>query len=882
MMNKFVPKIVALSFAIIAFVLITNAQNVNTKLLLRDSLDFKSNKVGVNSDKNEFNPLPYKGGLLFVSNKKSPKNPLGFNKVYWVAPIQIGNANIATDSLQKKFVFNDDYTAPTSNDNNILTHYTKAKAKKFMNEVEKQFADFNPDQSFAIDDSTSTIVYPKLSRRKINGVQRWELWEATLKNGKTFKAHKINILDSAADYLYPNLVHNATQLFFASNRVGGKGGFDIYTIYKVNGIWQNLPKNVDWINSEANEIYPIAKPDTILYTSDRVGGLGGYDIYRYTAANQISQNLGYPINSSNDEFALNTIGDQNYLSSNRTGSVDILAMQYEPVTITLIGQMVYAKDAQTLPRQKLYIFDKDEKILVDSLITDEKGNYSFIAKPNRNYEASTVNADGINELIAFKTNDQVIPKEAFVLQLTGRSPKQIKDSVYQALVVAEQKIIDSINALGFTSKYIVYYGFDKSVLDKNEKKTLDVLAAKIKNDASIYLIVGAFTDCVGSFKYNYTLSVKRAKYAVQYLISKGVPKSRFTSNGYSKNYTVTPCLVSTKKAALLVNRRAEIVLSKVKATNWANLEKERGKQYYANVYSTRNKNIPTIDKNNQIVKSIIPTIIKKDTVAKIITKPTIKKETEIAKVTSIVGKKVTIAKLELKPIIKKDSVIAKVAVTTKKDSIAKLIVKPVIKKDSIIAKVVVNPNKDTNLVVATIVNEKEQSGPAINKKDTQVKKPIPILVAKAADYKDDYAKEEILKALDSLATLKREQERIIEYMTKRINKKPIDVFVSSDSVTIEIYDNAIHDKDSVSIIYNNRIIVDKQELKVRKPIVFKLKVDKNKQYNELVMVAENLGSEPPNTAVMFVTEKSGRRQQVMLSTDMTHNEVVYFIRIGKE
>jgi hypothetical protein len=163
-----------------------------------------------------------------------------------------------------------------------------------------------------------------------------------------------------------------------------------------------------------------------------------------------------------------------------------------------------------------------------------------------------------------------------------------------------------------------------------------------------------------------------------------------------------------------------------------------------------------------------------------------------------------------------------------------------------------------------------------------VSKPM-IQVASASTYVDDeISKAEILKALDSLATLKREQERIVEYLTKRINKKPIDVFVSSDSVTIEIYDNAIHDKDSVSIIFNNRIVVDKQELKVNKPIKFKLKVDKNKKFNEMIMVAENLGAEPPNTAVMFVTEKNGRRQQIMLSTDMLHNEVVYFIRIGKE
>ena len=158
-----------------------------------------------------------------------------------------------------------------------------------------------------------------------------------------------------------------------------------------------------------------------------------------------------------------------------------------------------------------------------------------------------------------------------------------------------------------------------------------------------------------------------------------------------------------------------------------------------------------------------------------------------------------------------------------------------------------------------------------------------VKVAAPSTYVDEeISKAEILKALDSLATLKKEQERIVEYLTKRINKKPIDVFVSSDSVTVEIYDNAIHDKDSVSIIFNNRIIVDKQELKVNKPIKFKLKVNKDKKFNELIMVAENLGAEPPNTAVMFVTEKNGRRQQIMLSTDMLHNEVVYFIRIGKE
>ena len=856
-MNTYISKILTLSFAVILSNSNIIAQKASNSLLLRDSLDFKQNQVGVNSDNNEFNPIPYKGGLLFVSNKKSATNPLGFNKVYWVPQSLLGKKSNGSDSLKKKFNFNDDFTAPTSNDNNILTRYSRAKAKKSMNTVEQQFADFNPDQAFAIDDTNNIVIYPKLSNKKVNGLNRWELWEATLQKGRTIKDHKIKILDSAADYLYPNLTDNGNKLYFSSNRAGGKGGNDIYFIEKVNGVWQNQPLNVAEINTEANEIYPIAIAGSLRYTSDRVGGIGGYDLFEYLPSKKLNRNLGYPINTVNDDLALSVIGDQYYLTSNRAGSIDIVAMNYAPVNISINGQLIYARDGQLVPNQKLYIFDVDENILVDSVVTDANANYTFNAKPNRNYQASAFNADGIKEVIAFKTNDQVIQKADIALHLEGRSPKIIKDSIYTAMVMAEKAKEDSINNLmGYNSKYIVYYGFDKSVLSSKEKKTLDALAAKLKSNNNAYIIVGAFTDCVGSFKYNYSLSVKRAQYAVQYLIAKGVPKNRFTSNGYSKNYTITPCDPRSKNARQQVNRRAEIVLSEVKSTNWASLEKERGKDYYATVFSTRNNNLPSIKPSTILYQ----TLQVKSVPVKALP----------VKVDSVKVVKVTPVKL---------ATVKQVVDSVKTETVKMPSRKPNTAKGPMLDKKATEEVKEAKEIKEVKVESATTTKAQIQSQAIPAQK---VIVANVSEYNDEMAKEEILKALDSLATLKKEQERIIEYMTKRINKKPIDVFVSSDSVTIEIYDNGIHDNDSVSIIYNNRIVVDKQELKVRKPITFKLKVDKNKKYNELVMVAENLGSEPPNTAVMFVTEKSGRRQQVMLATDMTHNEVVYFIRIGKE
>ncbi|MFM1756770.1 MAG: hypothetical protein RL621_1743, partial [Bacteroidota bacterium] len=59
-----------------------NAQQANY-LLLRDSLDYSSIKNNINSNKQQFNPIPYNNGLIFVSNKTTAFNKIGYNKVYW-------------------------------------------------------------------------------------------------------------------------------------------------------------------------------------------------------------------------------------------------------------------------------------------------------------------------------------------------------------------------------------------------------------------------------------------------------------------------------------------------------------------------------------------------------------------------------------------------------------------------------------------------------------------------------------------------------------------------------------------------------------------------------------------------------------------------------
>ena len=76
----------------------------------------------------------------------------------------------------------------------LKTDYKK-KVRMANNAIENKFAEFVPEESFAIDDTAAYIVYPQLSNRKIAGEYKWELWEANLVDGKLKNAHKIIIKD---------------------------------------------------------------------------------------------------------------------------------------------------------------------------------------------------------------------------------------------------------------------------------------------------------------------------------------------------------------------------------------------------------------------------------------------------------------------------------------------------------------------------------------------------------------------------------------------------------------------------------------------------------------------------------------------------------------
>ena len=118
----------------------------------------------------------------------------------------------------------------------------------------------------------------------------------------------------------------------------------------------------------------------------------------------------------------------------------------------------------------------------------------------------------------------------------------------------------------------------------------------------------------------------------------------------------------------------------------------------------------------------------------------------------------------------------------------------------------------------------------------------------------------------------------IQQTTTKLNMRSKQVIktveVEANSFRVDLYDNGQIDGDTISVFYNGKLMVSRQRLSTD-PISIQITLDPNKEDNELVMFAENLGTIPPNTALMIVTV-AGKRYEVNISSSEQTSGTVRF------
>lgn len=101
---------------------------------------------------------------------------------------------------------------------------------------------------------------------------------------------------------------------------------------------------------------------------------------------------------------------------------------------------------------------------------------------------------------------------------------------------------------------------------------------------------------------------------------------------------------------------------------------------------------------------------------------------------------------------------------------------------------------------------------------------------------------------------------------ERQNVVQKEIEVNSDSVQVDFYDNGEIDGDSISVFFNDQLMGANMMLSTRS-LHMNIKLDTTKEYNQLAMFANNLGSIPPNTALMLISDGKNR-WEVRLTSDL--------------
>lgn len=114
-------------------------------------------------------------------------------------------------------------------------------------------------------------------------------------------------------------------------------------------------------------------------------------------------------------------------------------------------------------------------------------------------------------------------------------------------------------------------------------------------------------------------------------------------------------------------------------------------------------------------------------------------------------------------------------------------------------------------------------------------------------------------------------------LEKRISNLVRQIEVVNDSVQVSFYDNGEIDGDSITVSYNNKIITQHLLLTANGK-TFTIKVEPAPAQNELIMYAENLGSIPPNTAIMIIYDGKARYEVNISSNNESNGKVSFTLK----
>ncbi len=365
------------------------------------------------------------------------------------------------------------------------------------------------------------------------------------------------------------------KLYFSSNKPGGYGKMDIYvaTLSK-SGAWIDAENLGPDINTELDEegVFISASGRYLFFSSNGHAGMGDLDIYRSeidSATNKWKEplNLGYPLNSVENDVFYTLTGDDRYayyssIQSKSHGEQDIYKVDminWKPVDLT---QPVFVKEWVEKEEKKIIAVEPDAvpvsaDIYLEYTVVDEislgpiDAKVVFISSDDRLISPEKISIgkygyrlknDKYSKYDIRITKDGYLPHLSEILILgTDPQTSEIKETI-----ILKKALVN------FSAVLNVYFGLDSD--EPNSFEDIQYIGLLMNETPSLKVEISGYTDNSGSPEYNKDLSQRRAESVRKHLINVGIDPSRITSRGYGEE---NPVASNELRSGRRLNRRTE-------------------------------------------------------------------------------------------------------------------------------------------------------------------------------------------------------------------------------------------------------------------------------------------------------------------------------------
>jgi outer membrane protein OmpA-like peptidoglycan-associated protein len=387
--------------------------------------------------------------------------------------------------------------------------------------------------------------------------------------------YKINTKGSETSFTFSP---SGNEIYYVSDR--GKyniGGKDIYFIKKISDRKWSKPQNAgNLINTIYDEegVRFSKTGDTLYFASKGHNSIGGFDIF-YSVKNKTGawdtvKNIGYPINTPWDDlfYTPSPVEDSSfYFVSNRNGGfggTDIYKGKILPPKRIIVTppppkrDTIIIRDTVVVKQPPPVLLEKP--VFLTGKVKDSENGEPILAK----IDVRDIVNGAINTTTASSESDgsyrvKLPAKKSYMIDLhaTGYLSDSRRIDVPDNWAKEDYNLNLELIKVKVGKKVVlnnILFETGKSVLTPGSYMELNRLLNIMNENPQMKIEISGHTDKTGTEPLNFKLSEARAKAVVDYLIQKGIDRSRMEFRGYG---SLQPISDNSTVAGRSKNRRVE-------------------------------------------------------------------------------------------------------------------------------------------------------------------------------------------------------------------------------------------------------------------------------------------------------------------------------------